>query len=67
MKLNKSSLKSLMYSGKKTWLKRPKLSDLWHTLAKYPLGRWIFAKLIAVYAPYSGSIKAQVLTLDAES
>lgn len=39
------------------------LYRLWLKLSKYPLGKWIFSRLIGWKIPYTGSIKADVMEL----
>jgi acyl-coenzyme A thioesterase PaaI-like protein len=42
-----------------------KLLDYWVRLRTLPRGRWLFSRLLARVAPYSGSIRAEVLALEA--
>ena len=47
-------------------MKSMNLSKTWNTLSRYPLGKTLFSKMIGRYAPYSGSINAQVEILNQE-
>lgn len=38
--------------------------DLWRKLEPLPGGKWLFSKLFAFFAPYSGSIKAVIVSLE---
>ena len=47
-------------------MKKMNLSTTWNRLSRYPLGKTLFSKMIGHYAPYSGSINAQVEILNQE-
>lgn len=40
------------------------LLNQWQRLSRLPGGRWLFSRLIGVFVPYSGSIRAQVQELE---
>jgi len=42
----------------------PKLRRLWQTATSKPGGKWLFSKLLGRMAPYTGSIGANVETLE---
>src|SRR5688572_10118212 len=42
-----------------------KLLDLWHRLAPYPGGPWLFSKIFGFAAPYSGSVRPRIRVLEA--
>ncbi len=42
----------------------PALRRRWRQLGRLPAGRWLFSRLLGRMAPYTGSIKAQVETLE---
>lgn len=39
------------------------VTDYWKHLEKLPLGRLLFSRLVGLYVPYTGSIRAEVLEL----
>ncbi len=41
-----------------------RLLSQWQRLNRLPGGRWLFSRLIGVFVPYSGSIRAQVKELE---
>jgi uncharacterized protein (TIGR00369 family) len=41
-----------------------RLLSLWHRLRSSAPGRWLFSRLIGFAVPYSGSIRARVVSLD---
>lgn len=43
----------------------PELLRRWNTLRRWPAGRWLFARLIGLMVPYSGTIGARVQELRA--
>ncbi len=43
---------------------RPTISQLWTSLAPLPGGRQAFSRMVGMMAPYTGNIKAEVLTLE---
>ena len=38
----------------------PALRKYWRLLSAFAAGRWLFSRFLGLYAPYSGSIRAQV-------
>lgn len=38
--------------------------DLWRTLSRLPLGRWLFGRVFAHLVPYSGALGARVIALE---
>ena len=43
---------------------QPKVLTQWSTLGKWPLGHWLFGKLIGITVPYAASIDARVEVLE---
>ncbi len=42
----------------------PKLRTYWQFLSTKPMGKWLFSRIIGWIAPYTGTIRANVVTLE---
>ncbi len=41
----------------------PRLRQQWQTLSRLPGGRWLFSRLLGTIVPYSGTLRANVVSL----